>query len=98
MCSRNIQQNGGCIPTVRPGKPTAEYLRRISNRITLFGAVFLGIMAIVPSLVFKGIGTGSLVGAFSATGLLIVVSVAIEFNKALEAQLLMKNYKGFLNR
>ena len=96
--SRNIQQNGGCIPTVRPGKPTAEYLRRISNRITLFGAVFLGIMAIVPSLVFSGIGSGTLVGAFSATGLLIVVSVAIEFNKALEAQLLMKNYRGFLNR
>lgn len=96
--SRNIQQNGGCIPTVRPGKPTAEYLRRISNRITLFGAIFLGIMAIVPSLVFSGIGSGTLVGAFSATGLLIVVSVAIEFNKALEAQLLMKNYRGFLNR
>lgn len=94
--ARNIQQNGGFIPTVRAGKPTADYLRRISNRITLFGAVFLAIIAIVPSLIFKGIGSGGLVSAFSATGLLIVVSVAIEINKQLEAQMLMRNYKGFL--
>ncbi len=95
--SRNIQQNGGFIPGIRPGKPTAEYLKKISNRITLFGAIFLAIIAIIPSLVFKGIGNGSgLVNAFSATGLLIVVSVAIEINKQLEAQMLMRNYKGFL--
>ncbi len=94
--ARNIQQNGGFIPTVRAGKPTAEYLRRISNRITLFGAIFLAIIAIIPSLIFKGIGSGGLVSAFSATGLLIVVSVAIEINKQLEAQMLMRNYKGFL--
>lgn len=94
--SRNIQQNGGFIPNVRPGKPTAEYLRRISNRITLFGALFLAVIAIIPSLIFKGIGDGGLVGAFSATGLLIVVSVAIEINKQLDAQMLMRNYKGFL--
>ena len=94
--SKNIQQNGGFIPGIRPGKPTAEYLKKISNRITLFGAIFLSIIAIVPSLIFKSIGSGSLVGVFSATGLLIVVSVAIEFDKQLEAQMLMRNYKGFL--
>lgn len=94
--ARQIQQNGGFIPTVRAGKPTADYLRRISNRITLFGAIFLAIIAIIPSLIFKGIGSGGLVNAFSATGLLIVVSVAIEINKQLEAQMLMRNYKGFL--
>ena len=93
--SKNIQQNGGFIPGIRPGKPTAEYLKKISNRITLFGALFLSIIAIIPSLIFKSIG-GTLVGAFSATGLLIVVSVAIEFDKSLEAQMLMKSYKGFL--
>ena len=93
--SKNIQQNGGFIPGIRPGKPTAEYLKKISNRVTLFGAIFLSIIAIIPSLVFKSIG-GTLVGAFSATGLLIVVSVAIEFDKSLEAQMLMKSYKGFL--
>ena len=96
--SRNIQQNGGFIPGIRPGKPTADYLRKISNRITLFGAIFLAIIAIIPSLIFKGISGSNtgLVSAFSATGLLIVVSVAIEINKQLDAQMLMRNYKGFL--
>ena len=97
--SKQIQQNGGFIPGIRPGKPTAEYLKKISNRITLFGAGFLAIIAIVPSLIFKGISTtGSLVSAFSATGLLIVVSVALELQKSLESQMLMRNYKGFLNK
>ncbi|MBE5758264.1 MAG: preprotein translocase subunit SecY [Clostridiales bacterium] len=95
--SKNIQQNGGFIPGIRPGKPTADYLKKISNRVTLFGAVFLSIIAIVPSILFSAISNGSsLVNAFSATGLLIVVSVALEFDKSLEAQMLMKSYKGFL--
>lgn len=96
--SRNIQQNGGFIPGIRAGKPTTEYLKRISHRITLFGAIFLSIIALVPSLIFKGIdlGSGSLVSAFTATGLMIVVSVALEFEKRLDAQLMMRNYKGFL--
>jgi preprotein translocase subunit SecY len=95
--SRNIQQNGGFIPGIRPGKPTAEYLKKISNRITLFGALFLSVIAIIPSLVFKGISSsGGLVNAFSATGLLIVVSVALEIDKQLDSQMLMRNYKGFL--
>ena len=95
--SRNIQQNGGFIPGIRPGKPTAEYLKKISNRITLFGAIFLAIIALIPSLVFKGISSsGGLVNAFSATGLIILVSVALEIDKQLDAQMLMKNYKGFL--
>lgn len=96
--SRNIQQNGGFIQGYRPGKPTADYLKRVSNRITLFGAVFLAIIAIIPSLLFKSINTtgSGLVSAFSATGLLIVVSVALELDKQLEAQMIMKNHKGFL--
>ena len=94
--SKNIQQNGGFVQGIRPGKQTADYLKKISNRITLFGAVFLSVIAIIPSLLFKSISSGGLVNAFSATGLLIVVSVALEFDKSLEAQMLMKNYKGFL--
>ena len=99
--SRRIQQNGGFIPGIRAGKQTSEYLGRISNRITLFGAIFLAFIALIPSLVFKGIGgTGSidtlLVNAFSTTGLMIVVSVALELDKQLDAQMLMRNYKGFL--
>ncbi|MBO5714440.1 MAG: preprotein translocase subunit SecY [Clostridia bacterium] len=93
--SKSIQGNGGFIPGTRPGKPTADYLRRIAGRITLFGAIFLALLALVPSLVFKSIDT-SLVNVFSATGLLIIVSVALEFEQALQSQIMMKNYKGFL--
>ena len=94
--SKSIQGNGGFIPGTRPGKPTADYLRRVSNRITLFGAIFLAALALIPSLVFKAIGGDSLVNVFSATGLLIIVSVALEFEQALQSQIMMKNYKGFL--
>ena len=96
--SRRMQANGGYIPGIRPGATTKTYLKRISNRITLFGAIFLAFLALVPNLVFRGVFGASnvLVNAFSATGLLILVSVALEFDKQLESQLLMKNYKGFL--
>ena len=94
--SKSIQSNGGFIPGTRPGKPTTDYLKKVSNRITLFGAIYLAIVALVPSLVFKAIGGQTLVNVFSATGLLIVVSVALEFDQALTSQIMMKNYKGFL--
>lgn len=94
--SQQIQQNGGFIPGIRPGRPTAQYLDGINKRITLFGALFLAFMALIPTLVFTAIGTAGLTNAFSATGMLIVVSVALEFNKQMEAQLMMKNYRGFL--
>lgn len=95
--SRNIQQYGGFINGIRPGKPTTEYLSRISKRLTLFGAIFLAFIALVPSVVFAAVlDDPTLVNAFSATGMLIVVSVALEFNKQLQSQLMMKQYKGFL--
>ncbi|MDE7405601.1 MAG: preprotein translocase subunit SecY [Clostridiales bacterium] len=96
--SRNIQQYGGFINGIRPGKPTTEYLSRISKRLTLFGAIFLAFIALVPSVIFAAVlgQTTSLVNAFSATGMLIVVSVALEFEKQLQSQLMMKQYKGFL--
>ena len=98
--SRRLQQQGGFIPGIRPGKTTGEYLKKISNRITLFGAVFLAVIALVPSLVFMAVDNFTvitLVNAFSTTGLMIIVSVALEFDKGLEAQMLMRNYKGFLD-
>lgn len=98
--SRRMQQQGGFIPGIRPGKTTSDYLRKISKRITLFGAVFLAFIALIPSLTFKAIDDytlTSLINAFSTTGLMIIVSVALEFDKSLEAQMLMRNYKGFLN-
>lgn len=98
--SKNIQQSGGFINGVRPGKDTADYLSKVSKRVTLFGAIFLAFIALVPSVVFNLIGgnlSSTLTGAFSATGMMIVVSVALEFQKQLESQMITRNYKGFLN-
>ena len=94
--SRNIQQNGGFIPGIRPGKPTAQYLSGINNKIVLFGAIFLAFMALIPTIILQAVNLGGMTGAFTATGILIIVSVALEFDKQLEAQLMMKNYRGFL--
>ncbi|MCH5157540.1 MAG: preprotein translocase subunit SecY [Clostridiales bacterium] len=100
--SRNIQNNGGFVTGIRPGRETAEYLAKVVARITLWGAIFLAIIAFVPSILFSipgwaGMNTASrLVNSFSATGMLICVSVALEFNKALENQILMRHYKGLL--
>ncbi|MDD7350724.1 MAG: preprotein translocase subunit SecY [Clostridia bacterium] len=95
--ARNLQQYGGTIQGVRPGKATSEYLAKINNRITLFGALFLAFIAIIPVFLFRLIGEDiGLTNAFSATGMLIVVSVALEFDKQLESQIMMRHYKGFL--
>ena len=93
--SKSIQQNGGFIQGIRPGKATENYLAKISNRITLFGAIYLSLVAFVPSVAFAWASL-DLVNVFSTTGILIVVSVAMEFEKQLQAQMMMKNYKGFL--
>ena len=93
--SKSIQQNGGFIQGIRPGKATEAYLKKISNRITLFGAIYLSLVAFIPSLAFAW-ASMDLVNVFSTTGILIVVSVAMEFEKQLQAQMMMKNYKGFL--
>ncbi len=97
--SRNIQQYGGFIPGIRPGKPTTDYLAKINNRITLFGAIFLALVALIPTLIFIAVtnGNSNLLNAFSTTGLLIVVSVALEFDKQLQSQIMVRHYKGFLD-
>ena len=96
--ARMIQQNGGFIPGIRAGKSTSDYLRKINNRITLFGALYLGIVALIPTYILQinGFGEIGLNSAFTATGLLIVVSVALELDKQLQSQLLIKNNRGFL--
>ena len=102
--SRNIQQYGGFIPGIRAGKPTSDFLRKINNRITLFGAIFLMFISLVPTFLFQALSGQysnpaynlGFASSFSATGLLIVVSVALELNKQLESQIMMKHYKGFL--
>jgi preprotein translocase subunit SecY len=91
----NLQKNGGFIPGIRPGKRTEEYLGKVLNRITLAGALALGVVAVMPfvaqSLTGVQIGLG-------AAALLIVVGVAIDTMRQLEAQLVMRNYEGFINR
>lgn len=92
--SKNLQQNGGFITGIRPGKPTSDYLAKISGRLTLFGSLFLAVVAIVPQLILRGVGESS---AFGATSVLIMVSVALETTTQLESHMLMRHYKGFLN-
>ena len=101
--SKTIQQNGGFIQGIRPGKPTAQYLKRINNRITLFGAIYLSLVAFIPSILSMvlaslGMSNLTLLSVFSTTGILIVVSVSLELDKQMESQLMMKNYNGFLKQ
>ena len=94
-----IQRNGGFILGYRPGKPTADYLKKVSHRITFFGAVFLMLVSMVPSLLFTNISVldgDALTTAFTSIGMLVLVSVALEFDKSIQNQMLMKQYKGFL--
>ena len=92
--ANNLKKNGGFIPGFRPGKPTADFILKVINKITLFGALYLAIVAIMPILVGIIIGNSSL--GIGGTSVIIVVGVALETVKALEAQMLMRHYKGFL--
>ena len=92
--ANNMKKQGGFIPGFRPGKPTVDFIRKVLNKITLFGAIYLGIVAICPLIVGGIIGNNSV--AIGGTSVIIVVGVALETVKALEAQLMMRHYKGFL--
>jgi preprotein translocase subunit SecY len=92
--SENLQRQGAFIPGIRPGKNTQQYLLRTLNRITLIGALFLGFVAILPFIAAQITGVNSLL--LGATSLLIVVGVAIDTMRQLEAQLVMRNYEGFI--
>ena len=92
--ANNLKKNGGFIPGFRPGKPTVDFIKKVLNKITLFGAIYLGIVAICPLIVGKIIGNSSV--SIGGTSVIIVVGVALETVKALESQMLMRQYKGFL--
>ena len=92
--ANNLKNNGGFIPGFRPGKPTADFITKVMNKITLFGAFFLGVIAILPILM--GYLTPGINLSIGGTSVLIVVGVALETVKQLESQLMMRNYKGFL--
>ena len=96
--ANNLKKNGGYIPGFRPGKPTSEFIQKVLNKITLFGAIYLGIIAIVPILISHFSNAAALTGlSLGGTSIIIVVGVALETVRALEAQMLMRNYKGFLS-
>ena len=92
--ANNMKKQGGFIPGFRPGKPTVDFIKKVLSKITLFGAIYLGIVAICPLLLGKAVGNAYL--AIGGTSVIIVVGVALETVKALEAQMLMRQYKGFL--
>jgi preprotein translocase subunit SecY len=96
--SKQLKEHGSFIPNVRPGPRTAEYLEDVISRITYVGAGFLCVIAIIPTLVSEAFGVPPYVSQFlGGTGLLIVVSVALDIVQRLEANLLMRNYSGFLS-
>ena len=92
--SNNLKRNGGFIPGFRPGKPTSDFIAKVLNKVTLFGAIYLGIVAICPLIVGKILGSPNL--AIGGTSVIIVVGVALETVRALESQMMMRQYKGFL--
>ena len=94
--ANNLKKNGGFIPGFRPGKPTAEFIKKVIGKIVIFGAVYLAIVALLPIIAGNTIeGASNL--AIGGTSIIIVVGVALETVKALEAQMLMRHYKGFLD-
>ena len=101
--ANNLKKNGGFVPGLRPGRPTADYIKRSSRRITWFGSFFLAILAIFPSLIQKitalfspNSGIGNLNLWIGGTTVLILVGVALETVRQIESQMLMRHYKGFL--
>ena len=92
--ANNLKKNGGFIPGFRPGKPTSDFILKVINKITLFGALYLAIIALLPIIVGTLLGDNSL--GIGGTSVIIVVGVALETVKAMEAQMLMRHYKGFL--
>ena len=95
--ANNLKKNGGFIPGFRPGRPTSEYIQKSLNKITLFGAIYLGIVAVAPIVVSMFSSEARSYGlALGGTSVIIVIGVALETVRALEAQMVMRNYKGFL--
>ena len=94
--ANNLKKNGGFIPGFRPGKPTAEFIQKVINKIVVFGAIYLAIVALLP-IIAGNLMNGVRNLAIGGTSVIIVVGVALETVKALEAQMLMRHYKGFLD-
>ena len=92
--ANNLKKQGGFIPGFRPGKPTVDFIKKVLSKVTLFGAIYLGVVALCPLIAGKALNSGSL--GIGGTSVIIIVGVALETVQALESQMLMRQYKGFL--
>ena len=92
--ANNLRKNGGAIPGIRPGKPTSDFISKILSRITLMGALFLSVIAILPIIIGN---IGSINISLGGTSVLIMVGVALDTVNNLESQMMMRHYKGFLD-
>jgi len=91
--SKNLQQNGGFIPGIRPGRPTSEHLGKVVNRVVIVGGLALAVLSVLPIILTKLFNMNV---NFGGTAIIIVVGVALETVKQIESQMLMRHYKGFL--
>ena len=91
--ANNIKTNGGFIPGIRPGKPTSDFITKVMNKVTVIGSIAIALVAVLPILMSRG----NMSVAFGGTSLLILVGVAIETYRQIESQMLMRNYKGFID-
>jgi preprotein translocase subunit SecY len=92
--TNNLRKNGGAIPGIRPGKPTSDFISKILSRITLMGALFLSVIAILPIIIGN---VGQINISLGGTSVLIMVGVALDTVRNLESQMMMRHYKGFLD-
>ena len=92
--ANNLRKNGGAIPGIRPGQPTTDFISKILSRITLLGALFLSVVAILPIIIGN---VGKINISVGGTSLLIMVGVALDIVRSLESQMMMRHYKGFLD-
>jgi len=95
--SNNLKKNGGFIPGIRPGKPTSDYITKVLNKIILIGAIMLSVVAVLPLVINIAVPSGIGQLAFGGSSVIIVVGVVIELVRAIEAEMTMRHYKGFLD-
>ena len=96
--SENLKKNGGFVPTVRPGKPTADYFYYVLNRLTLWGAIYIALICLVPEYLFLQMGVPGFATVFGGTAILIVVGVTLDTASQIESHVVARNYENFMNK
>ncbi len=96
--AENLKKNGGFIPTVRPGKDTADFLTAVLARLTLWGSLYLGIVCIVPTLFYRSMNAGAYTAIFGGTAVLIAVGVTLDTTAQIQSHIVARNYEGFMKK